>query len=113
MDEEDMQLVEKDDSQQQGTYSLYETLSKYPTGEITQENLEEIKRASASFNQEQSCAFYMLICEHAKQTEVFDPASLPYSITYQNKKVTIELKTLPPELQEILFKFINVLEDKV
>ena len=109
---DDLQLVEKEEIEPKNSYPLYDTFSQHLTGEISLEELEIIKEYTASFTKEQSEAFYMLIVEHARKNDVFDTTSLPYGIIYTNKKLSIELRELPVELQEILYKFILVISEQ-
>lgn len=102
-------------SQRKVTYGLYQTFSdiKEPSRGLSSEKKKKIKSAFSRLTEDQREAFFMLVCEHARQNDEFDydPENivLPYDIVYSDNQVEMDLKNLPPKLQYILWRFLKVL----
>lgn len=97
-------------------YGLYYTFSSnIPEGNLSEEDIDNLISKTLSLSYEQKCAFFMLICEHARSNDEFqydaDGYPLPYLINQEENNIRIDFSKIPRELQWILFKFSNIIKN--
>lgn len=97
-------------------YGLYYTFSSnIPEEELSEKDINNLISKTSSLSYEQKCAFFMLICEHARLNEQFqydeEEGILPYSINQEENNILIDFSKIPRELQWILFKFSNIIKN--
>lgn len=96
-------------------YGLYQTL--YPLNDseksLTSRQVTQLKEKIENLTPMQKEAVFMLICEHARLSDNFiftSECSLPYGMVEDKENVVFDVKQLPPKLQWILWKFIQVVK---
>jgi len=97
-------------------YGLYQTFSSnIPIEPLPDVEKEDLFKKIEFLSHEQKCAFFMLICEHARLNDNFqydntEDIILPYSIKQVENNVSLDFSKIPRELQWILSKFSNIIE---
>lgn len=93
------------------TYGLYQTHSKnIPKKNLVAKDKKWLLEKIKELDSEQKEALVMLICEHAKLNQTFDPnnfLNLPYDGFVENEGVSFDLGLMPFGLRWILFRFIS------
>lgn len=99
-------------------YGLYQTFISNSKNEknLPAKDLEKLSSRLKDLDRDKTEAVFMLICEHARISGDFDYDSenivLPYEMKDEDGEISLDIKTLPKELQRILLKFSNVILDR-
>lgn len=99
-------------------YGLYQTLNQnIPKRDLTVAQKTSILDGIESLAIEEKEALIMLIYEHARLNDnfVYDNNQLsvmPYNGEFSNKSINLDIKNFPIGLRWIIFKFINIIQNK-
>lgn len=98
-------------------YSLYQTFipGKESEKSLSSSKIRLLTKIFENLEHDKAEAVLMLICEHARRAEdfIYDPENiiLPYSMKMKRGNVIFDIKNLPQDLQWVLWKFSNVINE--
>ena len=98
------------------SYGLYQTFNVgLRKKDLTAPQKKDLLERFGKLDPREMEAVFMLVCEHASRNDAFvydcENLELPYSITYDDGIVNLNLQKFPIPLRQILWKFSEVISN--